>query len=127
MQAHARAAILVAPATRNAGLEPTTCVYRTQTKANVTISAAKGDGAKGAWIFATTYSATKNPLAGVGDEALYSADGTTLIARKGDTSCRVDVVGFDNSDAMDDITKARGEELARKLGVLCDKVFADQG
>lgn len=118
------AGILIAPAARDAGPDAATCVYRTQTKANVTISVARGDAAKGAWTLATKYSGTKNPLPGIGDEALYNPEGTTLIARKGDTSCRLDVVGFDNADAMDDITKARGEDLARKLGALCNKMFA---
>jgi hypothetical protein len=118
------AGILVAPATRDSGPDPDTCVFRTQTRANVTISVAKGDAAKFAWTLATTYNGTKNPLAGVGDEALFNPNGTTLIARKGDTSCRLDVVGYDNANAMDDITKDRGETLARKLGGVCNKVFA---
>lgn len=118
------AGILTAPATRNAGPDPTSSVYRTQTKANVTLSVANGDAAKGAWTLATTYSGTTAPLAGVGDEALHNPNGTTLIARKGDLSCRVDVVGYDNSAAMDDITKDRGDALASKLGALCKKIFA---
>jgi hypothetical protein len=88
------------------------------------IAVTKGAEEKGAWMLATTYNATKNPLAGVADEALYNPEGTTLIARKGYTSCRVDVVGYDNANAMDDITKNRGEALARKLGALCNKLFA---
>jgi hypothetical protein len=118
------AGILTAPAARKPGATPAVCMYQTPTKANVTINVAKGEEAKGAWMLATTYNATKTPLAGVGDEALYDPDGTTLIARKGDTSCRVDAVGYDNADAMDDITKDRGEALARKLGALCTKLFA---
>jgi hypothetical protein len=118
------AGILTAPATRKPGADPASCMYQTQTKANVTINVAKGDEVKGAWTLATTYNATKNPLASVGDEALYNPQGTTLIARKGETSCRVDAVGYDNANAMDDITKDRGEALARKLGALCNKLFA---
>jgi hypothetical protein len=118
------AGILTAPSTRKSGLTSASCMYQTQSRANVTIGVARGDEEKGAWMLATTYNATKNPLAGVGDEALYNPDGTTLIARKGDTSCRVDVVGYDNASAMDDITKDRGEALARKLGALCNKLFA---
>jgi len=45
------------------------------------------------------------------------------LARKGDTSCRAEVVGYDNVDAMDDITKDRGDALARKFGALCNKLF----
>jgi hypothetical protein len=116
--------ILSAPATRKAGADSTSCMYQTQSRANVTISVAKGDAEKGAWTLATTYNATKSPLTGVADEALYNPEGTTLIARRGDTSCRVDVVGYDNASAMGDITKSRGEALARKLGALCNKLLA---
>jgi hypothetical protein len=98
-------------------------MYQTQSHGNVTISAARGDASKGARVLATTYNATTNPLPGVGDEALYNPEGTTLIARKRDTSCRVDVVGYDNASAMGDITKDRGAALARKLGALCNKLF----
>jgi hypothetical protein len=118
------ASVLTAPATRKPGVDAASCMYQTSTHATVRISAAKGDNEKGAWMIATTYNATKNPLAGVADEALYNPDATTLIARKGDTSCRVDVVGYDNASAMDDITKDRGGALARKLGALCKKFFA---
>jgi len=116
--------ILTAPATRKPGATPGSCMYQTRSRANVTISVARGNDAKGAWMLATTYNATKQPLSGVAEEALYAPDGTTLIARKGDTSCRVDVVGYDNSAAMGDITKDRGEALARKLGALCKKLLA---
>lgn len=118
------ASILTAPATRKPGADSASCMYQTQSHANVTISVATGDAERGAWTLATTYNATKNPLAGVADEALYNPEGTTLIARKRDTSCRVDVVGYDNADAMDDITKDRGKALARKLGALCNKLLA---
>lgn len=117
------ASILTAPATRKPGVDSVQCMYQTQSHATVTISVEKGDDEKGAWMLATTYNATKNPLAGVGDEALYNPEGAILIARKGDTSCRVDVVGYDNANAMDDITKDRGEALARKLGALCNKLL----
>ncbi len=120
------AGIITAPVTRSSGADPASCVYRARSGADITISAARGDAAKGAWSLAKTYSGTLVPLAGVGDEALWAHEGTILIARKGDLSCRVDVLGYDNADAMDDITKARGEALARKLGALCTKVFAAQ-
>lgn len=110
--------------TREGGSDPATCVYRAQSGADVTISLAQGDTAKGAWMLATTYNGTKTPLAGVGEQALYGPVGTVLIARKGDLSCRVDVVGYDNADAMDSITKDRGAQLAGKLGALCSKAFS---
>jgi hypothetical protein len=80
------ASILTAPATRKPGVDAASCMYQTQSHAIVRISIARGDDEKGAWMLATTYNATKTPLAGVADEALYNPDGTTLIARKGDTS-----------------------------------------
>jgi hypothetical protein len=118
------ASILTAPATRKPGVEAASCMYQTQSHATVRISVAKGDDEKGAWMLATTYNATTHPLAGVADEALYNPDGTTLIARKGDRSCRADVVGYDSANAMGDITRDRGAALARRLGVLCKKFFA---
>jgi hypothetical protein len=118
------AGIVVAPVTRaSSESAPALCIYQSRTHAKVTIGEAQGDAAKGAWTLATTYNATNTPVAGVGDEALRDVTGTTLIARRGDQSCRVDVLGYDNSDAMDDITKDRGETLARKLGALCNKIF----
>ena len=80
------ASILTAPATRKPGVDAASCMYQTQSQATVRISAASGDDEKGAWMLATTYNATKHPLAGVADEALYHPGGTTLIARRGDTS-----------------------------------------
>ncbi len=118
------ASILIAPATRMPGVDSVSCMYQTHTHATVRIGVARGDDEKGAWMLATTYNATKTPLTGVGDEALYNPDGTTLIAREGDTSCRVDVVGYDNATAMDDITTDRGAALARKLGALCKTLLA---
>lgn len=126
------AGIIIAPVTGKAGpdlmregaSDPAVCVYRAQSGANLTITLGLGGEAEGAWMLATTYNGTKTPLAGVGEQALYSPEGTVLIARKGDLSCRVDVVGYDNSDAMDSITKDRGARLAGKLGALCNKVFS---
>ncbi len=70
---------------------------------------------------------TDAPLAGFGDSALQGRGGTVVYARKGDLLCNVDITGTDNADGMQVITKARGNELARKLGALCNKVFAARG
>ena len=121
------AGILLTPATSRPGPTSGTCMYQTATRANVTIGVAQGNEAKGAWMFATTYSGTEKAISGIGDQALFRVDGTTLIARRGDRSCRVDVVGYDNSEAMNSITKDRGPALARKLGALCTKLFAGDG
>lgn len=121
------AGIIIAPVTRaSADSAPDLCIYEAKSHAKVTISEGQGDTAKGAWMLATTYNGAKTPLAGVGDEALYGPEGATLIARKGNRSCRVDVLGYDNSDAMDEITKDRDDALAKKLGALCNKLFASQ-
>lgn len=120
------AGIITAPVTRKSGADAETCVYRARSGADISISVARGDTAKGAWSFAKTYGGRMVPIAGVGDEALWGHEGTVLIARKGDLSCRVDVLDIGNADAMVDITKARDEALARKLGALCTKVFATQ-
>ena len=75
------------------------------------------------WKVATTYSHVDVPLAGIGDTALRNANGTVLAARKGDVYCRIEVVGYD-SPTDDTVTGDRGETLARKFGVLCNKIFA---
>jgi len=104
---------------------PGACKYQTQSSAYVSINVAQGDGAKFWWTLATTSQGANTPLVGVGDKALYNAfaGGRPLIASKGDTTCFVDVMGI-NSEAEVDITKDRGETLARKLGALCTKIFA---
>ncbi|HWG09937.1 MAG TPA: hypothetical protein VN693_00350 [Rhodanobacteraceae bacterium] len=120
------AGILVTPATRKDGPNPGACMYETATKGQVTINVAQGDSANFWWSLATTSQGANIPLAGVGDKALYNAfaGGRPLIVRKSDMTCFVDVVGYDNSNAMDSITRDRGETLARKLGALCTKIFA---
>jgi hypothetical protein len=65
-----------------------------------------------------------SPLAGIGDSALQGRGGTQIVARKKDLVCSVDITGTDNADGMTAITTDRGEALAKKLGVLCAKVFA---
>ena len=119
------AGIIVVPITRaSSDSAPGLCIYESKSHAKVTIGEAQGDAVKFAWTLATTTNAADIPVAGVGDEAMRDTTGTTLIARKGGVSCRVDVLGYDNSDAMDDISKDRGDVLAKKLGTLCNKVFA---
>ena len=119
------AGIIVMPVTRaSSESAPGLCIYESKSHAKVTIGEAHGDEVKFAWTLATTTNAANIPVVGIGDEAMRDVTGTTLIARKGGVSCRVDVLGYDNSDAMDDITKDRGDVLARKLGALCNKLFA---
>lgn len=119
------AAIIVVPVTHaSSDSAPSLCIYESKSHAKVTIGEAHGDEVKFAWTLATTTNAANVPVTGVGDEAMRDTTGTTLIARKGNQSCRVDVLGYDNSDAMDDISKDRGDVLAKKLGALCNKLFA---
>lgn len=75
-----------------------------------------------AWKVATTYNHVDVPLAGIGDTAMRNANGTKLAARKGDTYCGIQVVGYDSPDST--VTRDRGDALAKKLGVLCNKLFA---
>jgi hypothetical protein len=64
---------------------------------------------------------------GLGDTEVHARGGTMVVARKGDLVCSVDITGTDNADGMQVITRARDEELAKKLGALCGKVFAARG
>lgn len=65
------------------------------------------------------------PLAGVGDEALRNAsDGTEVFARKGSVYCSVVLFGIGQSGTSGDFTATRGEELSKKMGALCSKIFA---
>ncbi len=63
------------------------------------------------------------PLAGVGEAALRTPDGATVLARQGALSCQVDVVGVHAILGQKAIDGNR-DVLARKLGALCAKVFA---
>jgi hypothetical protein len=117
------AGILLTPATRK-DLPPGSCMYETQTHGQVVFNVARGDNGRGLWTMMTGPQGATIPLSGVGDQALYNAGGTAFFARNGGEVCFLSVVGYDNSDAMDSITKDRGEALARKLGALCTKLFA---
>lgn len=65
------------------------------------------------------------PLSGVGERAVRKAsDGTEVIAKKGKLFCAVQLSGIDQPTTASDFTKSRGEELAKKLGSLCNKYFA---
>jgi hypothetical protein len=124
------AAVITAPVVKQrATINPQSCSYHAAAGATVTIALARGDEGKSFWDLMTNpaNTGTQSPLAGVGDAALHARGGTQVIARKGTLVCSVDITGTDNADGMQVITKARGEELARKLGALCGKVFAARG
>mgnify|MGYP001601872984 CR=1 FL=1 len=60
------------------------------------------------------------PLPGVGDEALRLAStGTEVYARKGKLYCAVLLI-----DAGQSGTPTQGEELSKKMGALCTRIFA---
>jgi hypothetical protein len=64
-------------------------------------------------------------LPGVGDRAVRKAsDGTEILAKKGNVYCAVELLGIGQAGTESDFTKARGEELAKRLGALCNKYFA---
>ena len=121
--------IITAPVTKQPGFGPQSCSYHAAAGATVTISLSNGDDGKFTWSTMSNpaNTGTLSPLAGLGDAALHARGGTVVIAHKGDLVCSVDITGTDNADGMKVITKARGEELAKKLGALCGKVFAARG
>lgn len=124
------AGIITAPVVKEAAtMNPQSCSYHAAAGATVTISLSQGEESKSFWDLMTNpaITGTLSPLAGVGDTALHARGGTQVIARKGDLVCSIDITGTDNADGMDVITRARGEELAKKLGALCGKVFAARG
>jgi len=76
------------------------------------------------------------PFQGVGDKAVWidvhdsnipgmSEFGTMAI--KGEVLCTVDLHFKKSAEGDKAITSARGEELAKKLGALCNKSFAARG
>lgn len=65
------------------------------------------------------------PLSGVGERAVQlKSKGTEILAKKGKVYCAVELIGIGQSGSESDFTKSRGEELAKKLGALCNKYFA---
>ena len=105
-----------------------TCTYHAAAGATVTISLASDDDGKFAWDVASNpANGQREPIAGIGDAALAWRSGTDLVARKGGLVCSVDITGTDDADGMQVLTKSRGAELAKKLGALCNKVFAARG
>jgi hypothetical protein len=61
-------------------------------------------------------------LPGVGDRAeRKGSDGTVVVSKKGNVYCRVNLEGL---NVRSNYTKTRGEELAKRLGALCNKLFA---
>lgn len=122
------AGILLAQVVRQSSkLNPQSCSYHAAAGATVTISLANADEGKFAWEYASNpANGRMSQLAGIGDSALQGRGGTQVVARKQDLVCSVDITGTDNADGMTVITPDRGEALAKKLGALCAKVFAER-
>ena len=97
------------------------CIYNSGSGAALTIGTLKDDDRKSAWDI---YRKLMVPLAGLGDDALQNPDGATIMAAKGDIDCTAELRGIGDSSAEATITTDRGESLAKKLGALCNKVFA---
>jgi hypothetical protein len=96
------------------------CKFETsQNTAWVSVTLRKGDEVDPFWNMIAKSGVNALPLPGVGEKALRTSDGTGVFARKGDLMCQVDSAGTDSG-----VIKAKGEELAKKLGALCNKVFA---
>ena len=114
--AKARSSAALSPEYKN-------CQYATKSGDIVDVVVSQlGPGNDMAWKTATTYSHIDVPLAGIGDAAMRSNNGTKLAARKGNMFCGMQLSGYDSPDST--VTADRGEALARKLGALCNKVFA---
>ncbi|MGA9333042.1 MAG: hypothetical protein WBV39_02075 [Rudaea sp.] len=106
-----------------ATLNPQSCGYEVPGKhARIDIAVAKGEDAQNGWQM--MHSAGGQPYAGLGDKAMHRGE-TSLSAMHGDVLCSVDLTGTDNAQGMAVLTKSRGDELLRKLGIVCSKVFSE--
>lgn len=105
-----------------ATLNPQSCGYEVPGRhARIDITVATGEEAQNGWQMMQGVGG--QPYAGVGDKAMQRGE-TSLWALRGDMLCSVDLTGTDNAEGMSVLTRARGDELLRKLGTLCNKVFA---
>ncbi len=122
------ASILSAPVTKtNRSTDPETCEFDTTNGASVSLVVREGDEVEPNWKMATDPANVRlDPLTGVGDKALQMSDGSLIVAVKGKVFCTVHLIGLGSERTGADITTSRKEELARKLGSLCVKVFADR-
>jgi hypothetical protein len=59
-----------------------------------------------------------HPMAGVGDAAFWNPAGAVSAVKAPNRGCDISVVG------APDVTKIRDEALGRKLGEICNKLFA---
>lgn len=112
-------AALLPPATLN----PQSCGYEVPGKhARIDITVSKGEDAQNGWQLMQGVGGSE-AYPGLGDKAMHRGD-TGLWAMRGDVLCSVDLSGTGNAEGMSVLTRSRGDELLRKLGGLCNKVFA---
>jgi hypothetical protein len=108
--------ILTHPAGQSKKLSPQSCTYDT-TDDGGSISVTLANAGPATFDSYQQYLANPVPLAGVGDKASQSMIG--IVAVKGnDRMCTIDAGGAPGS------LRLKGEELGRKLGAICNQLFA---
>jgi hypothetical protein len=109
-------AILNNPAGANKTLSPQSCSYST-TDSGGTITITLTDAGPVAFDAYQKYLVNPQPLPDVGDKASQSMIG--IVAVKGtDRNCSIDAGG------APDALRIRGAELGKKLGEICNQLFA---
>lgn len=98
--------------------DPQTCAFETAGFASVTITLRPGlgDATVDAWV-SGRMPVHAEPLAGIGDRAAWCDDLHEVIATKHNLLCDIGVGGPPGAAAANDVVK-------RRLGELCNKVFA---
>jgi hypothetical protein len=121
------AGILLAPAkVTNYGPSGNSCSLDTASGASIVVVFLPADNVIGQMLWKEdSAKAEYAPLAGVGDRAIWKKGyGAYVEILKNGGYCAVQLFGVDSAHSMHDITKGRGEALAKQLGALCNKVFA---
>lgn len=97
------------------------CDFGNEKLGDITVRTGSGQEDKQLFEEATVSTDRVNfvPLPGVGDQAVRRAsDGSEIASKKGNMYCSVSILG----DAPG--KRLGGEELAKRLGALCNKVFS---
>lgn len=102
------------------------CNFTIASGASITVAFATGDDGKYRWKTASDPTLAMVPMQGLGDKAMkrLTGEGVDVVATKGDLLCWVTMVGTNSAVDTNNITKLRGDALAEKLGMLCNKGFA---
>lgn len=116
------AAILGAPivVARNLQGDPQSCVFKAADSHSLTVSVrpALGRATVATWA-AGKMDSTATPLAGVGESAVWIEDLGEVEAQQGDLLCVVSAPGLRGGPGA-----PRSAASSRKLGALCNQVFA---